>query len=147
MKNITSLRNHLFDALNRLADATENDIELQMQKSTHIVIIAEAIVKTCEVENTFLNITKGVGSGFIPFLADNNNAKNILITDEDQSHKEIDRKPEIKMFNENEEKNWLIDGGDKVYDNPKDFKENWNKKHEDNYEDLNEENNELNQSE
>lgn len=97
-KNITSLRNHLFDTLNRLADATEQDIELETNKAIHIVNVAEAIIKTAEVENTFVALTKGTGSGFIP----------LLDAPEPQSAETYKR----KMFEVDKEKNWLVDGGD-----------------------------------
>jgi hypothetical protein len=110
-KNITSLRNHLFDALNRLADATEQDIDLEVNKSIHIVNIAEAVIKTAEVENQFLLITKGIGSGFIPLITnDNNGAKGLLISDE----KEEEYKQ--KMFDADKEKNWLITDGKSTSD-------------------------------
>jgi len=107
-KNITSLRNHLFDALNRLADATQEDIDLEVNKSIHIVNIAEAVIKTAEVENQFLLITQGTGSGFIPIIPNEGKGSNIAISDNE--HKEYKK----KEFNVDSEKNWLIDGGDTV---------------------------------
>ena len=108
-KNITSLRNHLFDALNRLADATQEDIDLEVNKSIHIVNIAEAVIKTAEVENTFVALTKGTGSGFIPLIEPDNKKQlgNIVISEDEKEYKP-------KMFNPDEEKNWLVDGGDTV---------------------------------
>lgn len=114
MKNITSLRNHLFDTLNRLADATEQDIELETTKAVNIVNVAEAIIKTAEVENQFILITQGTGSGFIP-LVDNppskqiGNSENILVKEES------DYKP--KMFDVDSEKNWVIDEGKVIQNN------------------------------
>lgn len=93
-KNITSLRNHLFDTLNRLADATQEDIDLEVNKSIHIVNVAEAIIKTAEVENTFVALTKGTGSGFIPLL-DAPNPQDV------ETYKR-------KMFEVDKEKNWLM---------------------------------------
>lgn len=107
-KNITSLRNHLFDALNRLADATQEDIDLEVNKSIHIVNIAEAVIKTAEVENQFLLITQGTGSGFIPIIPNEGKGGNIAISDNE--HKEYKK----KEFNVDSEKNWLIDGGDTI---------------------------------
>lgn len=101
-KNITVLRNHLFDALNRLADATEQDIDLEVNKSIHIVNVAEAIIKTAEVENTFVALTKGTGSGFIPLL------------DGEQPRKLEDKPYEAKKFDVDDEKNWLINDGKKI---------------------------------
>jgi hypothetical protein len=109
-KNITSLRNHLFDALNRLADATEQDIDLEVNKSIHIVNIAEAVIKTAEVENQFLLITKGIGSGFIPLITSEDSGK--LLLPSDKSEEEY--KP--KMFDADKEKNWLMNDGKSTSD-------------------------------
>lgn len=84
-KNITVLRNHLFDALNRLADATQEDIDLEVNKSIHIVNIAEAVIKTAEVENQFLLITQGVGSGFIPLLPNDPKSSGGVVISDDKS--------------------------------------------------------------
>ena len=67
-KNITTLRNHLFDQLNRLADASEREIDLETKKAIQIVAVAEIMIKTVEVENQFIAITKGTGSGFVPLV-------------------------------------------------------------------------------
>ena len=101
-KNITSLRNHLFDALNRLAEATEQDIDLEVNKSVHIVNVAQVIIKTAEVENQFIAITKGVGSGFIPLLDSDKQKQNGGISFSDNSP---------KLFDVDSQKNWLSDSG------------------------------------
>lgn len=100
MKNITSLRNHLFDALNRLAEADEVQLDIEINKAASIVQIAETIIKTAEVENQFIAITKGTGSGFIPLI------------DSDIKLPKIENKPTQEIFNPEEEKNWLMDDGD-----------------------------------
>ena len=112
-KNITSLRNHLFDQLNRLAEATENDIELEVQKSIHIVNVAEAIIKTAETENQFLLITQGTGSGFIPLVSADISKKQISNNTRDGDKDEYKKYEENipKTFDVDKEKNWLA--GDK----------------------------------
>ncbi len=106
-KNITSLRNHLFDALNRLADATQEDIELETTKSIHIVSVAEAIIKTAEVENQFVALTKGVGSGFIP-LIETSGQKQLNISTPKEDEEETYTP---KTFDVDSKKNWLVDDG------------------------------------
>ena len=102
-KNITSLRNHLFDALNRLAEATEVDIDLEVNKSIHIVNIAEAVIKTAHVENEFIALTKGVGSGFIPLIDNPRRLEN--------NKDEYATINKSKMFDIDKESNWLINDG------------------------------------
>lgn len=111
-KNITSLRNHLFDALNRLAEATQEDIDLEVNKSIHIVNIAEAVIKTAEVENQFLAITKGTGSGFIPLIQNEKPNGNIKVL-EDTEEEEY----QPKLFDVEQEKNWLVDDGKSTSEN------------------------------
>ena len=75
-KNITSLRSHLFDALNRLAEAScEDDLKREIEKSTSIVHVADAIIRTAQVENQFIQLTNGIGSGFIPLLNNDEQSK------------------------------------------------------------------------
>lgn len=104
-KNITSLRNHLFEALNRLADATQEDIDLEVNKSIHIVNIAEAVIKTAQVENQFIAITKGVGSGFIPLLGSDNTGKGLKLPEE------TEEEYQPKKFDVDNQKNWLVNEG------------------------------------
>lgn len=93
MKDITSLRNHLFDALNRLADATPEELESEVTRAASIVQVSESIIKTAEVENTFIAITKGFGSGFIPIVSDTPSLLQI-VNNKDSKKKE----PNEKMF-------------------------------------------------
>lgn len=78
MKDIVSLRNHLFDALNRIADADEIQLEIEMKKAASIVQISESIIKTAEVENQFIAITKTFGSGFVPATNDKKSLLEII---------------------------------------------------------------------
>lgn len=102
MKDIVSLRNHLFDALNRLADATDDELETEVQKSAAIVQVSETIIKTAEVENQFIAITKGYGSGFIPVVNDKPTLIDILKRKTDESENK-----EVEMFDVDKEQNWL----------------------------------------
>jgi len=71
MKNkISDLRDHLFIQLERLSEANV-DIELvhETNRATAMIQVSAAIVSTVAVENEFLRITQGDGSGFIPYHA------------------------------------------------------------------------------
>jgi len=103
MKDITSLRNHLFDALNRLAEASSEELESEIMRSSSIVQVSEAIIKTAEVENNFIAITKAIGSGFIPIL---NDKKSLFEIVKEQNEKKKE------LFDVDKEKNWLADQGD-----------------------------------
>ncbi len=64
MKNkIEDLRNHLFVALEGLADK-DNPLELDRAKA--ISEVAQTIVATAKVEVDYLRVTGSLGSGFIP---------------------------------------------------------------------------------
>jgi hypothetical protein len=52
--------------LGRIVDATEDQVEIEMSKASSIVQVAEIMIRTAEVENSFIALTKGNGSGFIP---------------------------------------------------------------------------------
>lgn len=102
MKDIVSLRNHLFDALNRIADATEDQIDVEINKAAAIVQVSETIIKTAEVENQFIAITKSIGSGFVPVV--NNGQPKSLIAHIEEA---VKQKEEPEIFDVDEEKNWL----------------------------------------
>ncbi len=107
-KNIISLRNHLFDALNRLAEAScEDDLKREIDKSSSIVHVADAIIRTAQVENQFIQLTNGIGSGFIPLL--NNDEQPKKLSELAQSAKE--EQPIMEMFNSEEIGNPLINDG------------------------------------
>jgi len=104
MKDIVSLRNHLFEQLNRLADATPEEIESEVTRAASIVQVSESIIKTAEVENQFIAITKSLGSGFVPVV---NTGKPVSLI------KQIEEaaKKETETFDVDKEKNWLMDDG------------------------------------
>lgn len=63
MKNkISDLRNHLFETLEALKDK-ENPMDIERAKA--ITGVAGAIVDSAKVENDYLKITGGSGSGFV----------------------------------------------------------------------------------
>lgn len=103
MKDIVSLRNHLFDALNRLADATPEELESEVNKAAAIVQVSETIIKTAEVENQFIAITKTFGSGFVPVVNDKASLLQIVAA----KTKEEDESKEL--FDVDKEKNWLTE--------------------------------------
>lgn len=103
MKDIVSLRNHLFEQLNRLADASPEELESEIQRAASIVQVSESIIKTAEVENQFIAITKSHGSGFVPVVT---NGKPISLIDKIKEAAEEERES-TEMFDVDKEKNWL----------------------------------------
>lgn len=64
MKNkIDDLRNHLFATLEDLRD---KDKPMDIERAEAIAKVAQVMVNSAKVENDFLRITGGDGSGFIP---------------------------------------------------------------------------------
>jgi hypothetical protein len=60
---IEDLRNHLFETLEDLRDKEK---PLDIDRAKAIVDVAQVIVDSAKAENTFIQITGGKGSGFIP---------------------------------------------------------------------------------
>jgi hypothetical protein len=87
MRDITSLRNHLFDALERVAQASSEELEQEINKAASIVQLSEAVIKSAEVENQFLSITRGLGSGFIPLVKGNKSLLEIVKEQADEHQK------------------------------------------------------------
>lgn len=89
MPNINSLRKHLFDALERLSSERDADVlEFEINRSASLVQVADAIIRTVEVENRFIAITKLTGSGFVSDAPDDS-----------------------EMFDVDNKSNWLAEGG------------------------------------
>ena len=66
MKNkISDLRDHLFEALERLKDP-DCDLEKEIQKAKAIREVGSVIIESAKVEVEFLNTVGGHGTGFIP---------------------------------------------------------------------------------
>jgi hypothetical protein len=59
---IEDLRNHLFETIEALRDE-ENPMDIERAKA--IAGVAQVIVNSAKVENEFIDLTGGVGSGFI----------------------------------------------------------------------------------
>lgn len=113
MKDIVSLRNHLFDALNRLADATPEELESEVNKAAAIVQVSETIIKTAEVENQFIAITKTFGSGFVPVVNEKASLLKIVSAKAKEEQKEEGKD---EFFDVDKEKNWLTEEPGGVYE-------------------------------
>lgn len=64
-RNITHLRNHLFDALDGLSD---KDHPMDIARAEAIAKVAQAMIHSCKVENDYVKLSGAIGSGFIPEL-------------------------------------------------------------------------------
>lgn len=62
-KNITHLRERLFEALDGLADK-QNPMDIERAEA--IAKVAQAMIHSCKVENDYMRLSGGEGSGFIP---------------------------------------------------------------------------------
>jgi hypothetical protein len=60
---IEDLRNHLFATIEDLRDEEK---PLDIERAKAVVAVAQVIVESAKAENTFMQITGGMGSGFIP---------------------------------------------------------------------------------
>lgn len=66
MKNkISDLRDHLFEALERLKDP-DCDLDKEIQKAKAIKEVGSVIIESAKVEVDFINAVGGSGTGFIP---------------------------------------------------------------------------------
>jgi hypothetical protein len=96
--NITTLRQHLFDALERISNASTIEAQqLEAEKACSLVQISEAILETVKVEANLIQNMKQSGSGFIliekeekktPIVPNNQNRLNgsIKTHQPDQNH-------------------------------------------------------------
>ena len=93
MKNITTLRNHLFDTLERLAQAnTIEEINQEVAKAESIVSVAEVLLQSAEVEAKVIHSVKTLHSAFIPDVM------------QEITLKQIEREQEKVVFNGGYEK-------------------------------------------
>jgi len=60
---IEHLRNHLFETLEALKD---DDKPMDIKRALAVADVARVIVESAKVEVSFLNVTGGRGTGFIP---------------------------------------------------------------------------------
>lgn len=66
MKNkISDLRDHLFEALERLKDP-ELDLEKEVTRAKAIREVGAVLIESAKVEVDFINAVGGDGTGFIP---------------------------------------------------------------------------------
>ena len=65
MNNLTTLRDHLFRQLERIEDADEVQLNIEMNKAAVLVQISDALLRTAELENQFIIANKSEGTGFI----------------------------------------------------------------------------------
>ena len=63
MKNITDLREILFETIAALRDSTK---PMDIERARAVVEVASAITDTAKVEVAFLREAGGKGSGFVP---------------------------------------------------------------------------------
>lgn len=63
--NITDLRNHLFETLERLKDPDLN-LEQEISRAKAIKEVGSVLIDSAKVEVEFLNAFGGKGTGFIP---------------------------------------------------------------------------------
>jgi len=104
MKTITTLRNHLFDQLERLAQAnTTEEINIETEKAIHMVSVSDAILRTAEVEAAYIGLTNKEGTGFIS-IDQNNNENQLPATNkieyfDDEYADEHDKIPEDNSGN------------------------------------------------
>lgn len=63
MRDIDTLRNHLFDTLEALRNANN---PMDLDRAQRIADVARVIVDSAKAENDYLRITGKTGSGFVP---------------------------------------------------------------------------------
>lgn len=69
MKTISHLRAHLFDQLERIAQAnSKEEVELEVKKATSVVELSQALMQTATVEAAVIKEVKTLNSAFIPDL-------------------------------------------------------------------------------
>lgn len=60
-RTIHTLRGHLFDTLDGLKKG-----DISLETAAQVVDVSKTIIDTVRVENEYIALTKGAGSGFIP---------------------------------------------------------------------------------
>lgn len=66
MNNITTLRTHLFDQLQRLKNATGEELKTEIDKSKAIISVSAEILNTAKIEAEVIKSVKQLHSGFVP---------------------------------------------------------------------------------
>lgn len=66
MNNITTLRNHLFEQLDRLKKSNGDDLKEEIEKSKAIIEVSSEILKSANTEAEIMKSVKELASGFVP---------------------------------------------------------------------------------
>jgi predicted RNase H-related nuclease YkuK (DUF458 family) len=66
MNNITTLRTHLFDQLQRLRNSTGDELKSEIEKSKAIISVSSEILNSAKVEADIIKSVKELSSGFVP---------------------------------------------------------------------------------
>lgn len=64
MQGRKTLNDHLFDQMDRLSLATNETIDLETDKATHIIAVAEKILDAAQLKIQIMQIGKGIESQF-----------------------------------------------------------------------------------
>lgn len=104
MKNIITLREHLFQAIERLANADQDELGHEIDKACSIVTVAETIIKSAETEVKFISITNSEGSGF---LLDDGRPELPKPADRKRLPKPKREEPADDEFNVDQQENWI----------------------------------------
>ncbi len=66
MNNITTLRSHLFEQLDRLKKSDGENLKEEIEKSKAVIQISSEILKTASIEAEIIKSVKELSSGFVP---------------------------------------------------------------------------------
>jgi hypothetical protein len=67
MKDISTLRDHLFDQIARLTESDGEQLKVEIQRASSIIQVSEEILKTAKTEADIIQQVRKLGSDFIPF--------------------------------------------------------------------------------
>lgn len=66
MNNITTLRTHLFEQLDRLRKTKGEDLKEEIEKSKAVISVSSEILKSAHSEAEIMKSVKELSSGFVP---------------------------------------------------------------------------------
>lgn len=66
MNNITTLRSHLFEQLDRLKKSNGESLKEEIEKAKSIINVSSEILKTATIEAEIIKSVKELSSGFVP---------------------------------------------------------------------------------
>jgi len=84
MNNITTLRNHLFDQLDRLKKIKGDELKDEIEKSKAIIGISSEILRSATTEAEIIKSVKELASGFVPDII--GQAMNTQIEDKEKPY-------------------------------------------------------------